>query len=383
MRKSIVVMLVLVGIMGISQFGYGWDRQKMSIKQIETTQMSNPLPGGVITVNDSLSFLSGATQKVDVIDEATSGSGVTVDGVLLKDSEMTGDINTDDVTATGAYTATIDYNYPASTNAILATVNHKNITVGADDAYMLFNFSMYNASTSAQNFVYYKTVVGEADADEEDGELIIGVESASTATDTLKVDENGVTVLAGTLQADNATVLAGTTALNGGLTMDGNAFSVADTTGNTVIKGTLTTTGNVEIVGTLTQTGNATFAGNLAYTNGATIQQLGAGNLQLTEALFSINGGFNVGGVVAPGDNNMRVEGTSALIGNTTVTGTLTSTGVVTMVAAPAVTVTNAPAAETNTMTNSPDVNNNADPVWVQITIGGNIFVMPAWELND
>lgn len=47
-------------------------------------------------------------------------------------------------------------------------------------------------------------------------------------------------------------------------------------------------------------------------------------------------------------------------------------------------TASTAAGGETNTMTNSPDVNGNAAPKWFTITDStGNIYVVPGWEIND
>jgi hypothetical protein len=74
---------------------------------------------------------------------------------------------------------------------------------------------------------------------------------------------NGPVTLSGTAALVGATTATGATALNGGLTMDTSAFSVADTTGNTVVSGTL------NITSTLSQ-GGVSFTGPLKYGTAAT-----------------------------------------------------------------------------------------------------------------
>lgn len=64
-----------------------------------------------------------------------------------------------------------------------------------------------------------------------------GITNQGTLTQT------GAVALTGDLTNTGAATVTGATALNGGLTMDTNKFSVADTTGNTLVGGTFGVTG--------------------------------------------------------------------------------------------------------------------------------------------
>ena len=96
-----------------------------------------------------------------------------------------------------------------------------------------------------------------------------------TATDDLAVTDDGsiggdleVTgklTTTGTSSLVGALTVTGATALNGGLTMDTTAFSVADTTGYTVISGTLTVSDTSALVGVVTTTSDVVVGADLRF----------------------------------------------------------------------------------------------------------------------
>jgi hypothetical protein len=132
---------------------------------------------------------------------------------------------------------------------------------------------------------------------------------------------NGNATVGGTLGVTGVTTLTGALAANGGISVDTNAFTVADTTGNTAIAGTLTVTGATVLNGGLTMdstaftvadtTGNTSIGGTLGVTGVTT----------LTGAL-NANGGFAVD------TNAFTVADTT---GNTAIAGTLGVTGTTTL----------------------------------------------------
>jgi hypothetical protein len=99
---------------------------------------------------------------------------------------------------------------------------------------------------------------------------------------------NGNATVGGTLGVTGATTLTGALAANGGISVDTNAFTVADTTGNTAIAGTLTVTGATVLNGGLTMdstaftvadtTGNTAIAGTLGVTGTTTLGNLTIGS---------------------------------------------------------------------------------------------------------
>jgi hypothetical protein len=158
---------------------------------------------------------------------------------------------------------------------------------------------------------------------------------AITASTTLAV--TGITTLTGALNA------------NGGIAVDTNAFTVADTTGNTAIAGTLTVTGatvlnggltmdtdkftvadatgNTSIGGTLAVTGNTTLTGDLAVNGGdltttattATLFNTNATTLTIGDAATTMTIGSGATGATTTMAKNVTI------VGNLTVQGTTTT----------------------------------------------------------
>ncbi len=121
--------------------------------------------------------------------------------------------------------------------------------------------------------------------------------------------QNGLRVLDGNASfADNVTV-TGATVLNGGLAMDGTVFTVADTSGDTVIGGTLLVTGTATLSGGLAMdvnkftvadtTGNTLIAGSLTANGG----------ISADSGVFSV---ADVTGAVQAGGLTVGVSGTGA-----------------------------------------------------------------------
>ena len=107
-----------------------------------------------------------------------------------------------------------------------------------------------------------------------------------------------------TLEVAGATTLTGELIANGGITCDTDAFTVADTSGNTAIKGTLTVTGATVLNGGLTMdtnkftvadtSGNTVIGGTLAVTGAVS-----AANAVLSShATGGIGYGTGAGGAV-------------------------------------------------------------------------------------
>ena len=96
-----------------------------------------------------------------------------------------------------------------------------------------------------------------------------------------------------------------------------------------------------------------------------------AGDLLLdpTGTEVHIDGGLSVGDTTAVGDNNLKVVGTSLLIGVTTLGGT------------PVVSNVTASGSATCVLTNAPACTEET-PIWITITYGGNNYVIPAWDLD-
>lgn len=129
--------------------------------------------------------------------------------------------------------------------------------------------------------------------------LTIGATSGTaTIRNTTVAITNSATV-GGTLGVTGATTLTGALAANGGITVDTNAFTVADTTGNTAIAGTLDVNGVV----------------NLNNTTDCTA---------LGTAAVVLDGGLSVAKKLHVG-TNLEVDGNMVIDGNFTVNGTTTT----------------------------------------------------------
>ena len=112
---------------------------------------------------------------------------------------------------------------------------------------------------------------------------VVDVDTDGVWVDTAKIGPIGAatpTTLAvsGAATVGTTLTVTGLVRCNGGLNTDGGTFSVADTTGNTVVGGSLNVTGTSSL-GALTTTGATTLGGTtVAVTNNATV----AGTLDVT-----------------------------------------------------------------------------------------------------
>lgn len=130
------------------------------------------------------------TLTVDAIAANVTG-GVTGD--------VTGDVNTDDINATGADTASLDVNIPASTNVQLGTITIKNASTPAqiddNDYQRIILLQADNSATADVDYVYMDVLIADDTAATEDGTVKIGIEVNSTATEILTLDATGATVV--------------------------------------------------------------------------------------------------------------------------------------------------------------------------------------------
>jgi len=152
------------------------------------------------------------------------------------------------------------------------------------------------------------------------------------------------------LTVTDAATVSGAAALNGGITADTSAFSVADTSGNTVIAGSLAanggitadstaftvadTSGNVATAGTLDVTGAATFANDLTIDDTLNIDDTsyaltGAQTLTPTASYYAINSSAAVTITLIDGSNGdfltlVNLSANNAIIADTNIR---TSTG--------------------------------------------------------
>lgn len=91
--------------------------------------------GGAITFNDTICITSPGELQTDTISEKTGGTGVTIDGVLMMDNNVTADVvNANTVNTTDLNTDTVnpnsgtDVTFTGTTNTFNATTNNVNGT---------------------------------------------------------------------------------------------------------------------------------------------------------------------------------------------------------------------------------------------------------------
>ena len=181
---------------------------------------------------------------------------------------------------------------------------------------------------------------------------VLQTDAAGTGVEwTNNVDIPGTLDVTSTAAFDSNVSIAGTTtaaAINasGAVGVDGNfdvntnKFTVAASSGNTVIGGDLDVQGNFEVTGTSLHTGQQTVPGGaqvknikvgldapneVSTTSGNLILDSASGTVQTTDH-FNVTGNADVDSNLNV-DGTLTVDGTSTLTGNTSIGGTLTVTG--------------------------------------------------------
>jgi hypothetical protein len=134
----------------------GTNTAQIATTAFVTTAVTNERTASATLTNKTLTSPIFTTPQVDVINENTSAAGVTVDGVLLKDGVVTGDV-VGDVTGnvTGDVTGNAGTVTTITTNQVLAAI--AGAEAGAVGTYM-------NANTvsSTTKYDFGQTVAGSA-----------------------------------------------------------------------------------------------------------------------------------------------------------------------------------------------------------------------------
>jgi hypothetical protein len=264
-----------------------------------TTVRNNLTVTGDLTINGTTTTVNATTITVDdkniELGSVASPSNTTADGggITLKGAT---DKTLNWVNATGAWTSSEDFNLVTGKTFEINAVN------------VLDASSVLGSATTA-------TVAGAATT------LTIGATSGTATIRNATVAITNAATVGSTLAVTGATTLTGALAANGGISVDTNAFTVADTTGNTSIAGTLNVTGATVLNGGLTMdtdkftvadtTGNTSIGGTLSVTGVTTLT-----------GLVNANGG------IAVDTNAFTVADTT---GNTAIAGTLNVTGTTTL----------------------------------------------------
>jgi len=172
----------------------------------------------------------------------------------------------------------------------------------------------------------------------------------------------------------------GTTAVDGtflGLTVNDSA-AVAT---NLVVGGTATVTGAVTMASTLGVTGNITGSGAIDVDSVTTDAGAGVD----TQAAGTLMVGAATANKVEIADTGVETEiqGTLDAQEAATFASTVGITGVATLTAAPVLTATTAATDVTATATNAPALVSADSPAWITVTISGESYVIPAYQLDD
>jgi hypothetical protein len=249
---------------------------------------------GTTTINNSLNVNSGANTKFSV---ANATGNTRVYGTLQVDGNTTfGNAATDTVAFTADIGSSIipsaddTYNLGASGSAWKDLFLHESIT--------------FEGATTENEIVVPTNLADALSIKDSTADLIV----LTTTTNGHSVNITPATNITGAL------TVTGATALNGGLTMDTNKFTVANTTGNTLVGGTLDVTGVTNLNNTTTST---------SATTGALIVDGGVG---IAENL-NVGGNLTIDGNITLGDAATDTLTVNSLITNDSITMKRASSG--------------------------------------------------------
>ena len=133
------------------------------------------------------------------------------------------------------------------------------------------------------------------------------------------IASSGNTSIAGTLGVTGATTLSSTLDVTGNVFVNSNKFMITASTGNTSIAGTLGVTGATTLSSTLGVTGNTTLTGSLTANGNVTLGDASADTLTVNATST-----FNAP-VTLASSQNLTVGGDLTVTGNVTVNGTTTT----------------------------------------------------------
>ena len=112
---------------------------------------------------------------------------------------LTNAVSTTDITATGANTATLDFNMGSDTNVIMSTTTYKQSTPAAniedDDKRVVVQLQAYNDATQAVDYVTVEYKIDDASDTSEDGSMVIKAYKAGSSTTLVTIDASGITVV--------------------------------------------------------------------------------------------------------------------------------------------------------------------------------------------
>lgn len=319
----------------------------VTIADGEITTTGDATVGGNLSVAGTSTFTGKTTFSgginTDTIDEATTGAGVTVDGVLLKDKGIDaadGKFTVDDkgnVVSKGSVTANqAGFNNLAVTNGLTvgnATGDFVNMLDGNVTATGKMKSKTLSAGTNGDEFTVDENgnVVAKGTVSAADGKFTVGADGAvKAANGKLAVDKDGNTTVGGTLGVTGDISTDGSVTAKGGLSAADGKFTVDGATGNAAIDGTLKSKGDFS-VGDADQftvdaaTGNVVSKGKITsdrakigaveIANDGTITGVKA----ITTDTLTVNNGFITNGNIE--SKGLKVNGNAEITGTLDVNG--------------------------------------------------------------
>ena len=144
---------------------------------------------------------SSGTAKV-FYDSSQDDYSASFGGYVTAGDGMVGDIICDDINASGAYNATLDFNMGNAASSTVATITYKVTTpplsLDDDDKMTVVGLQAYNtggAVTSLVNYVTHEYVLSDVTSATEDGSYIIKIMKNGTDTTVSTLDATGLDIV--------------------------------------------------------------------------------------------------------------------------------------------------------------------------------------------
>ena len=222
-----------------------FEKNSLSVAGVDSNgnQQSVRIGGGTITASGDVNV--GGSLNTNTIGEATTGTGVTVDGVLLKDKGISA--------AGGKFTVDAD-------GAVSAA--NGNFTVDSNGTKVKGNVTFNEGQNNQVKIT--------------DEGVVVGLGSTVIGSDGVYAGGHTETTAKAVLGADGSIKGAGNGAGKYKFSVDGTSGDTVvggtlDVTGDTTLKGKLDVTGDTNLKGKLDVTGNATVGGTFGVTGAATL----------------------------------------------------------------------------------------------------------------
>jgi hypothetical protein len=288
----------------------------LNIGQAATT-VSIGATTGTLTIRNANTVITGNLQ-VDGVTTTVNSTTITVDDKNLELGSVTTPTNTTadggGLTLRGASDKTIIWD---NANTNWTSSEHWNTASGKD--YKVNNTSVINSSRALVNITGL-TMPGAYDITVNTNKFTVAGSTGNTLiAGTLNV--SGATTLSSTLGVTSGATFSSTVGITGDLSVNSNKFVVTASNGNTSVAGTLGVTAATTLSSTLGVTGITSIT--------SSTNQTVTGVSYTSDGAFRVTGGAGVAGNVAIG-GDLRVFGASVISGGVTYSGTQSYNGVIT-----------------------------------------------------